>query len=202
MSDSPSRRELAASEIKTVCPHDPPTLSTSRGRRTRFVAGSGVRRASAWALKRRRIAIAQDSRSIVVFAAALAGSGAGAAHARWMRGCRSAVPTTTQRRLILSGSVSPSPNPAGRCLSWRPSCRSRVLGVGLVSLALPQRSSSRRLLGKPVVLNYHSGEAPDHLRRSAVARRVMRHWVDSSSCRRFCGRCWRRSASRRTWCRT
>ena len=35
-----------------------------------------------------------------------------------------------------------------------------------------------RLLGKPVVLNYHSGEAPDHLRRSAVARRVMRHWVD------------------------
>ncbi len=35
-----------------------------------------------------------------------------------------------------------------------------------------------RLLGKPVVLNYHSGEAPDHLRRSAVARRVMRRWVD------------------------
>jgi glycosyltransferase involved in cell wall biosynthesis len=35
-----------------------------------------------------------------------------------------------------------------------------------------------RLLGKPVVLNYHSGEAPDHLRRSAVARRAMRHWVD------------------------
>jgi glycosyltransferase involved in cell wall biosynthesis len=27
-----------------------------------------------------------------------------------------------------------------------------------------------RLLGRPVVLNYHSGEAPDHLRRSAVAR--------------------------------
>jgi L-malate glycosyltransferase len=27
-----------------------------------------------------------------------------------------------------------------------------------------------RLLGKPVVLNYRSGEAPDHLRRSAVAR--------------------------------
>lgn len=35
-----------------------------------------------------------------------------------------------------------------------------------------------RLLGRPVVLNYHSGEAPDHLRRSALARRVMRHWVD------------------------
>jgi glycosyltransferase involved in cell wall biosynthesis len=35
-----------------------------------------------------------------------------------------------------------------------------------------------RLLGKPVILNYHSGEAPDHLRRSAIARRVMRHWVD------------------------
>ena len=31
-----------------------------------------------------------------------------------------------------------------------------------------------RLLGKPVVLNYRSGEAPDHLRRSAVARRALR----------------------------
>ncbi|HVL69552.1 MAG TPA: glycosyltransferase family 4 protein [Vicinamibacterales bacterium] len=31
-----------------------------------------------------------------------------------------------------------------------------------------------RLLGKPVVMNYRSGEAPDHLRRSAVARRVLR----------------------------
>jgi glycosyltransferase involved in cell wall biosynthesis len=35
-----------------------------------------------------------------------------------------------------------------------------------------------RLIGRPVVLNYHSVEAPDHLRRSAVARYVMRHWVD------------------------
>lgn len=35
-----------------------------------------------------------------------------------------------------------------------------------------------RLLGKAVVLNYHSGEAPDHLRRSAVARRVLRRHVD------------------------
>jgi glycosyltransferase involved in cell wall biosynthesis len=35
-----------------------------------------------------------------------------------------------------------------------------------------------RLLGKPVILNYHSGQAPDHLRRSAVARLVMRRWVD------------------------
>jgi glycosyltransferase involved in cell wall biosynthesis len=32
-----------------------------------------------------------------------------------------------------------------------------------------------RLLGRPVVLNYHSGEAPDHLRRSALARHVLRH---------------------------
>jgi glycosyltransferase involved in cell wall biosynthesis len=31
-----------------------------------------------------------------------------------------------------------------------------------------------RLLGKTVLLNYHSGEAPDHLRRSALARRVLR----------------------------
>jgi glycosyltransferase involved in cell wall biosynthesis len=37
-----------------------------------------------------------------------------------------------------------------------------------------------RLLGKPVVLNYHSGEAPDHLRRSAVARFVMRRMVDAN----------------------
>ena len=35
-----------------------------------------------------------------------------------------------------------------------------------------------KMLGRPVILNYHSGEAPDHLRRSALARRVMRHWVD------------------------
>ena len=31
-----------------------------------------------------------------------------------------------------------------------------------------------RLLGKPVVMNYRSGEAPDHLRRSAVARSALR----------------------------
>jgi glycosyltransferase involved in cell wall biosynthesis len=30
-----------------------------------------------------------------------------------------------------------------------------------------------RLLGKPVVLNYRSGEAPDHLRRSAIARAAL-----------------------------
>jgi glycosyltransferase involved in cell wall biosynthesis len=35
-----------------------------------------------------------------------------------------------------------------------------------------------KLLGRPVILNYHSGEAPDHLRRSAIARLVMRRWVD------------------------
>ena len=31
-----------------------------------------------------------------------------------------------------------------------------------------------RLLGKPVVMNYRSGEAPDHLRRSAIARSTLR----------------------------
>jgi glycosyltransferase involved in cell wall biosynthesis len=31
-----------------------------------------------------------------------------------------------------------------------------------------------KALGKPVVMNYRSGEAPDHLRRSALARRVLR----------------------------
>ncbi|MGH9253424.1 MAG: glycosyltransferase family 4 protein [Vicinamibacterales bacterium] len=35
-----------------------------------------------------------------------------------------------------------------------------------------------RLLGRPVILNYHSGEAPDHLRRSALARLVLRRCVD------------------------
>ena len=32
-----------------------------------------------------------------------------------------------------------------------------------------------RLLGKPVVMNYRSGEAPDHLKRSAIARAMLRH---------------------------
>jgi L-malate glycosyltransferase len=31
-----------------------------------------------------------------------------------------------------------------------------------------------RCFGKPVLLNYHSGEAPDHLRRSRLARAVLR----------------------------
>ena len=35
-----------------------------------------------------------------------------------------------------------------------------------------------RALGKPVVLNYHSGEAPDHLARSRLARALLRHAVD------------------------
>jgi glycosyltransferase involved in cell wall biosynthesis len=34
-----------------------------------------------------------------------------------------------------------------------------------------------KLLGKPVVMNYRSGEAPDHLRRSAIARATLR-WVE------------------------
>ena len=35
-----------------------------------------------------------------------------------------------------------------------------------------------RLFGKPVLLNYHSGEAPDHLERSWLARRTLQRWVD------------------------
>lgn len=35
-----------------------------------------------------------------------------------------------------------------------------------------------RLMGKPVLLNYHSGEAEDHLRRSWIARRTLRRHVD------------------------
>lgn len=37
-----------------------------------------------------------------------------------------------------------------------------------------------RLLRKPTVLNYHSGEAPDHLRRSRVARYVLRRMVSAN----------------------
>jgi glycosyltransferase involved in cell wall biosynthesis len=37
-----------------------------------------------------------------------------------------------------------------------------------------------RLLNRPVILNYHSGEAPDHLRRSAIARLALRKWVDGN----------------------
>ena len=37
-----------------------------------------------------------------------------------------------------------------------------------------------KLLGKPVILNYHSGAAADHLRRSASARFVMRKLVDAN----------------------
>jgi glycosyltransferase involved in cell wall biosynthesis len=35
-----------------------------------------------------------------------------------------------------------------------------------------------RLLNRPVILNYHSGEAPDHLRRSPLARFVLKRCVD------------------------
>jgi glycosyltransferase involved in cell wall biosynthesis len=35
-----------------------------------------------------------------------------------------------------------------------------------------------KLLGRPVILNYHSGEAAGHLRKSAIARAAMRSWVD------------------------
>lgn len=35
-----------------------------------------------------------------------------------------------------------------------------------------------RALGKPVLLNYHSGEAPDHLRGSRLARAVLSRHVD------------------------
>src|SRR4051812_678920 len=36
-----------------------------------------------------------------------------------------------------------------------------------------------RLMGKPVLLNYRSGEAPDHLRRSVIARNAIRQ-VDAN----------------------
>lgn len=35
-----------------------------------------------------------------------------------------------------------------------------------------------KLLNRPVLVNYHSGEAADHLARSPLARHVLRNWVD------------------------
>ncbi|HXE81181.1 MAG TPA: glycosyltransferase family 4 protein [Vicinamibacterales bacterium] len=51
-----------------------------------------------------------------------------------------------------------------------------VFSASYVSFVLAPWPAVRvaRALGKPVVLNYHSGEAPDHLRRSALARRTLR----------------------------
>jgi L-malate glycosyltransferase len=37
-----------------------------------------------------------------------------------------------------------------------------------------------KLYGKPVVMNYRSGEAPDHLRRSVIARATLR-WVERNA---------------------
>src|SRR5688572_6474728 len=37
-----------------------------------------------------------------------------------------------------------------------------------------------KILGKPVVMNYRSGQAPDHLRRSALARVTLR-WVERNA---------------------
>jgi L-malate glycosyltransferase len=41
------------------------------------------------------------------------------------------------------------------------------------------------LLGKPVVMNYRSGEAPDHLRRSAIARATLRRVARNAVPSRF-----------------
>lgn len=38
-----------------------------------------------------------------------------------------------------------------------------------------------RLLGKPVVMNYRSGQAPDHLKRSAIARGTLLRLVDQNA---------------------
>lgn len=42
-----------------------------------------------------------------------------------------------------------------------------------------------RLLGKPVVMNYRSGEAPDHLKRSAIARATLRNVEQNAVPSRF-----------------
>jgi glycosyltransferase involved in cell wall biosynthesis len=68
-------------------------------------------------------------------------------------------------------------------LLWREVRRADVVHVFSASYAsfilspLPAIIIAR-MLNRPVILNYHSGEAPDHLRRSAIARLVLRKWVD------------------------
>jgi glycosyltransferase involved in cell wall biosynthesis len=42
-----------------------------------------------------------------------------------------------------------------------------------------------KLFGKPVVMNYRSGEAPDHLRRSAIARATLRRVDENAVPSRF-----------------
>src|SRR3954469_5342223 len=42
-----------------------------------------------------------------------------------------------------------------------------------------------RLLGKPVVMNYRSGQAPDHLKRSAIARATLRMVEENAVPSRF-----------------
>src|SRR5215204_3878556 len=42
-----------------------------------------------------------------------------------------------------------------------------------------------KLLGKPVVMNYRSGEAPDHLKRSAIARHTLRSVNENAVPSRF-----------------
>ncbi|RPI48517.1 MAG: glycosyltransferase, partial [Acidobacteria bacterium] len=65
-------------------------------------------------------------------------------------------------------------------LLWRELRRADVVHVFSASYAsfllspLPAILVAR-WLGKPVLLNYHSGEAPDHLRRSRVTRRALAH---------------------------
>jgi hypothetical protein len=80
-----------------------------------------------------------------------------------------------------SGPWSPSCG-TGRC-SCANSSRADVVHVFSASyssflLAPLPAVLIAKLLGRRVVLNYHSGEAPDHLRRSVLARWVMRRWVD------------------------
>ena len=57
--------------------------------------------------------------------------------------------------------------------------RPRVFGlVRVVPPGAAPSGADREALRSARRLNYHSGEAPDHLRRSALARHVMRTWVD------------------------
>jgi glycosyltransferase involved in cell wall biosynthesis len=64
-------------------------------------------------------------------------------------------------------------------LLWRELARADVVHVFAAAytsflLAPVPAAAVAACLGRPVLLNYHSGEAPDHLRRSRVARFVLR----------------------------
>ena len=87
---------------------------------------------------------------------------------RWLRFARS---VKYVRTLVTESTYIPSLVPAIRNADVV-----HVFSASYTSFLLAPLPAigAARAAGKPVVLNYHSGEAPDHLARSRVARAVLR----------------------------